>query len=178
MAKVLHETKCEEEVRFYGWHWMVYASTMLLKPRADGVKFNPLKPIEEQPGWCYLRLFKREYQDLINWPLFPMLMEICRWEVELCDTNVLVGFVKPVGSSIWHIKARGHESWVHLEKYAKYIGHHIFGGDQKTYAAVAVRAAIKQLTRRDTRVLFEGTTPREWYNESFKWLVEGMTRAQ
>ena len=61
LAKIPHETKCEEEVQFYGWRWMVYALMMSLKPRADGVKFNPLKPIEEQPGWCYLRLFKREY---------------------------------------------------------------------------------------------------------------------
>jgi hypothetical protein len=25
--------------------------------------------------------------------------------------------------------------------------------------------------------MFGGTTPREWYNESFTWLVEGMPRA-
>ena len=157
---------------------MVYASTMSLKPRTDGVKFNPLIPIEEQPGWCYLRLFKREYCDIIDWPLFPTLMEICSWEVELRDPDVLVGFVKPAGSSIWHIEARGHESWAHLEKYAKYIGHHIFGGDQKTYAAVTAQAAGRRLTRQDTRTLFNGTTPREWYNELFKWLIEGMPRAQ
>ena len=157
---------------------MVYALTMSLKPRTDGAKFNPLILIEEQPGWCYLRLFKREYQDLIDWPSFPTLMEICSWEVELCDPDVLVGFIKPAGSSIWHIKARGHESWVHLEKYAKYIGHHIFGGDQNTYATVTAWAAMRWLTHQDTRALFNGTTPREWYNELFKWLVEGMPRAR
>ena len=76
---------------------------MSLKPRTDGAKFNPLIPIEEQLGWCYLRLFNREYRDIIDWPLFPTLMEICSWEVELRDPDVLVGFVKPAGSSIWHI---------------------------------------------------------------------------
>ena len=121
---------------------------------------------------------QREYRDIINWPSFPMLMEICSWEVELQDPNILVGFVKPAGSSIWHIKARGHENWAHLEKYAKYIRHHIFGGDQSTYAAVTARAATRRLTHRDTRALFNGMTPREWYNESFKWLVEGMPKAQ
>ena len=136
LTKIPYKTKSEEEVWFYGWHWMVYALTMSLKPRTDGAKFNPLIPIEEQPGWCYLRLFKREYRDLIDWPSFPTLMEICSWEVELRDPNILVGFIKPAGSSIWHIEERGHESWVHLEKYTKYIGHHIFGGDQNTYAAV------------------------------------------
>ena len=159
LEKIPYETKAEEEVRFYGWRWMVYASTMSLKPRTDGAKFNPLRPIEEQPGWCYLRLFKREYRDIIDWPSFPTLMEICSWEVELRDPDVLVGFVKPAGSSIWHIEARGHESWAHLEKYAKYIGHHIFGGDQNTYAAVAARAATRRLTRQDTRTLFNGMTP-------------------
>ena len=106
LEKIPYETKAEEEVRFYGWRWMVYVSTMSLKPRTDGAKFNPLKPIEEQPGWCYLRLFKREYRDIIDWPSFPTLMEICSWEVELRDPDVLVGFVKPAGSSIWHIEAR------------------------------------------------------------------------
>ena len=61
LTKIPYETKAEEEVRFYGWRWMVYASMMSLKPRTDRAKFNPLKPIEEQLGWCYLRLFKREY---------------------------------------------------------------------------------------------------------------------
>ena len=178
LAQIPYETKSEEEVRFYRWHWMVYASTMSLKPRTDGAKFNPLILIEEQPGWCYLRLFKREYHDLIDWPLFLTLMEICSWEVELRDPDVLVGFVKPAGSSIWHIEARGHESWAHLEKYAKYIGHHIFGGDQNTYAAVTAQAATRRLTHQDTRALFHRTTPREWYNKSFKWLVEGMPKAR
>ena len=116
---------------------MVYASTMKMRTRDNGARFNPLKPIEEQPGWCYLQLFKKEYRGIIDWPLFPMLMEMCSWEVELRDPDVLVGFVKPAGSNIWHVEARGHESWAHLDKYVKYMGHHIFGGDQKTYAAVA-----------------------------------------
>ena len=83
LAQIPYETKSEEEVRFYGWCWMVYASTMSLKPRMDGAKFNLLILIEEQPGWCYLRLFKREYRDIIDWPSFLTLMEICSWEVEL-----------------------------------------------------------------------------------------------
>ena len=146
LSKIPYETKSEEEVRFYGWRWMAYASTMNMRTRDDGARFNPLRPIEEQPGWCYLRLFKKEYRDIIDWPSFPTLMEMCSWEVELRDPDVLVGFVKPAGSNIWHVEARGHESWAHLDKYVKYMGHHIFRGDQKTYAAVAARAATKWLT--------------------------------
>ena len=105
LSKIPNETKSEEEVRFYGWRWMVYASTMNMRTRDDGARFNPLRPIEEQPGWCYLRLFKKEYHDIIDWPSFLTLMEMCSWEIKLRDPDVLVGFVKPAGSNIWHIEA-------------------------------------------------------------------------
>ena len=31
LSKIPYETKSEEEVRFYGWRWMVYASTMNMR---------------------------------------------------------------------------------------------------------------------------------------------------
>ena len=36
LSKIPYETKSEEEVRFYGWRWMVYASTMKMRTRDDG----------------------------------------------------------------------------------------------------------------------------------------------
>ena len=42
-------------------------------------------PLDEQPGYCYLRLFKRELRDLIDWLAYPTLLEICSWEVKLRD---------------------------------------------------------------------------------------------
>ena len=89
----------------------------------------------------------------------------------------MVGLVKAKGRTVWHVEGRGDLSWAHLTKMKEDFGHILLGVDQRTYAAVAARAASRQLTRTDTQIMFGQNTREEWYNESFRWLVEGMPRA-
>ena len=156
---------------------MTYAITTLLTSRrlggANG-KYRSWIPLDEQPGYCYLRLFKRELRDLIDWLAYPTLLEICSWEVELRNERVMVGLVKVKGRTVWHVEGRGDLSWVHLTKMKEDLGHILLGADQQSYAAVAAQAASRQLTQADMRILFRQNMDEEWYNESFKWLVEGM----
>ena len=88
LQKVPVETEDELKLQIYGWKWMTYVVTTLPTSRrlggANG-KYRPWMPLDEQPGYCYLRLFKQELRDLIDWPAFPTLLEICRWEVKLRD---------------------------------------------------------------------------------------------
>ena len=88
LQKIPVETKDELQTRIYGWQWMTYGITMLPKSRRLGGtnrKYRPWLPLDNQPGYCYLRLFKKELRELIDWPAFPTLLEICQWEVELRD---------------------------------------------------------------------------------------------
>ena len=66
-----------------------------------------------------------------------MLLEICSWEVELRDEQVMVGLVKAKGRMVWHMEGRGDLSWVHLTKMKEDLGHILLGADQQSYAAVA-----------------------------------------
>ena len=140
LQKIPVETKDELKVQIYGWQWMTYGITTLPKSRrlggANG-KYRSWLPLDDQPGYCYLRLFKKELRDLIDWPAYPMLMEICQWEVELCDDRAMVRLVKAKGRTVWHVEGRGDLSWVHLTKMKEDLGHILLGVDQRTYAAVA-----------------------------------------
>jgi hypothetical protein len=121
-------------------------------------------------------LFKKEIRDKMDWPAYPMLREICNWEVELRDEGAHVVLVSKDGT-LDHMEPRGHDTWEHIDQMVTFLGNVIVGADQRTYNAVAARAANRWLTRSNTRAMFRGTTPREWYNESFTWLVKGMPRA-
>ena len=145
--------------------------------RGTNGRYHPWLPLDDQPGYCYLRLFKKELRELIDWPAFPTLLEIFQWEVELRDDRAMVGLVKMKGRTVWHVEGRGDLSWAHLTKMKEDMGHILLGADQRSYAAVAARVASRRLTRADTRILFGRNTDEEWYNESFRWLVEGMPRA-
>ena len=88
LQKRLVETENESKVWIYGWQWMTYGITTLPKSRRLGRvngKYRSWLPLDDQPGYCYLRLFKKELRDLIDWPAYPTLLEICQWEVELQD---------------------------------------------------------------------------------------------
>ena len=136
---------------------MTYAITTLLTSRrlggANG-KYRSWIPLDEQPGYCYLRLFKRELRDLIDWLAYPTLLEICSWEVELRNERVMVGLVKVKGRTVWHMEGRGDLSWAHLTKMKEDLGHILLGADQQSYAAVAAQAASRRLTQADTRTMF------------------------
>ena len=112
---------------------MTYGITTLLTSRrlggADG-KYRSWLPLDDQPGYCYLRLFKKELRDLIDWPAYPMLLEICQWEVKLRDDRAMVGLVKAKGRMVWHVEGRGDLSWVHLTKMKEDLGHILLGADQ------------------------------------------------
>ena len=156
---------------------MTYAvTTLLTSHRLGGANGNYRLwiPLDEQPGYCYLQLFKWELRDLIDWLAYPTLLEICSWEVKLGDKWAMVGLVKAKGKSVWHVEGRGDLSWAHLTKMKEDLGHILLGADQWSYAAVAAWAASRRLTRADTRILFGWNTNKEWYNESFRWLIEGM----
>jgi hypothetical protein len=124
------ETAAEKEVRLYSWKWMVYAVTALPKNRDTG-KYNPLKPIEEQPGFCYLWLFKKEIRDKMVWPAYLMLREICNWEVELRDEGAHVVLVSKDGT-LYHVEPRGHDTWEHINQMVTFLGNVIVGADQRT----------------------------------------------
>ena len=100
-------------------------------------KYRPWAPLGKQLGYCYLRLFKRELRDQIDWPAYLMLLEVCSWEVELHDEQAMVGLVKARGRTVWHIEGRGDLSWAHLTKMKEDLGHILLGADQRLYAAVA-----------------------------------------
>ena len=177
LQRIPIETEDELRLWIYGWKWMTYTvTTLLMSCRLGGAngKYRSWIPLDEQPGYCCLWLFKRELRDLINWPAYPTLLEICSWEVELWDEWAMVGLVKAKGKSVWHMEGRGDLSWAHLTKMKEDLGHILLGVDQWSYTAVAARAVNQQLTRADTRILFGRNTNEEWYNKSFRWLVEGM----
>jgi hypothetical protein len=117
---------------------MVYAVTTLPKNR-DAGKYNPLKLIEGQPRFCYLRLFKKEMRDKIDWPAYPTLREICNWEVELRDKGAHVALVSQDGT-LYHVEPRGHDTWEHINQMVTFLGNVIVGADKRMYAAVAARA--------------------------------------
>ena len=126
----LHQipTKTRDKLRsrIYAWKWMTYMVTTLPTSRrlggANG-RYRSWIPLDEQPGYCYLRLFKRELRDHIDWPACLTLLEICSWEVELQDERAMVGLVKAKGRSVWHVEGRGDLSWVHLTKMKEDLGH-------------------------------------------------------
>ena len=149
LQKILVETKDELQMRIYGWQWMTYGITMLPKShRLGGTngRYRPWLPLDDQPGYCYLRLFKKELRDLIDWLAFLTLLEICQWEVELRDDRAMVGLVKAKGRTVWHMEGRGDLSWAHLTKMKEDLGHILLGVDQRSYVAVAARAASRRLT--------------------------------
>ena len=123
---------------------MAYAVTTLPTSRrlggANG-KYRLWAPLDKQPGYCYLQLFKRELRDQIDWPAYLTLLEICSWEVELRDERAMVRLVKARGRMVWHVEGRGDLSWAHLTKMKEELGHILLGVDQQSYAAVAARAA-------------------------------------
>ena len=82
------------------------------------------------------------------------MLEICSWEIKLCDERAMVGLVKAKGKSVWHVEGRGDLSWVHLTKMKEDLGHILLGADQRSYVAVAARAANQRLTQANTRILF------------------------
>ena len=109
-------------------------------------KYHSWLPLDNQPRYCYLRLFKKELRDLINWPAYLTLLEICQWEVKLRDKWAMVGLVKAKGRTVWHMEGRGDLSWAHLMKMKEDLRYILLGADQWSYAAVAARAASRQLT--------------------------------
>ena len=144
LQRIPIETEDELRSRIYAWKWMTYVVTTLpTSCRLGGAngKYRPWAPLDKQPGYCYLQLFKQELRDQIDWPAYPMLLEVCSWEVELRDEQAMVGLVKARGRTVWHIEGRGDLSWVHLTKMKEDLGHILLGAGQRSYATVAARAA-------------------------------------
>ena len=140
LQRILVETEDELRLQIYGWKWMTYAVTTLpMSCRLGGAngKYRSWIPLDEQPGYCYLWFFKQELRDLIHWPAYLTLLEICSWEVELRDERAMVGLVKAKGRTVWHVEGRGDLSWAHLTKMKEDLGYILLGADQRSYVAVA-----------------------------------------
>lgn len=61
LQKIPIETKDELRSQIYAWKWMTYAvTTLLTSHRLGGAngKYRLWIPLDEQPGYCYLQLFK------------------------------------------------------------------------------------------------------------------------
>ena len=100
LRKILMETEDKLRSQIYAWKWMTYTVTTLpTSCRLGGVngKYRPWAPLDKQPGYCYLWLFKWELRDQIDWLAYPTLLEVYSWEVELCDEQAMVGLVKAWG---------------------------------------------------------------------------------
>ena len=86
LQKIPVETKDKLQIQSNGWQWMTYGITTLPKSRRLGGvngRYHSWLPLDDQPGYCYLRLFKKELRDLIDWPAYPTLLEICQWVSKL-----------------------------------------------------------------------------------------------
>ena len=133
LQKIPMKTEDELRSQIYAWKWMTYVVTTLLMSRrlggANG-RYRLWAPLDEQPRYCYLWLFKRELRDQIDWLAYLTLLEVCSWEVELCNEQAMVGLVKAQGRMVWHVKGRGDLSWAHLTKMKEDLGHILLGADQ------------------------------------------------
>ena len=126
LQRIPIETKDKLRSWIYTWKWMTYMVTTLPMSRrlggANG-RYRPWAPLDEQPGYCYLQLFKWELRDQMDWLAYLTLLEICSWEVELHDEWAMVGLVKAQGRMVWHVEGRGDLSWAHLTKMKEELGH-------------------------------------------------------
>ena len=80
-------------MRIQNWLWMVRAHRQKIE-RKSSRKYILEISLEQQPGFCYLHLFRREIRRLIDWPQYPMLHEVCSWDPELRNEEVKFEFTR------------------------------------------------------------------------------------
>ena len=64
----------------------------------------------ELPGYCYLLLIKREMRNKYEWPKYPTITDMLRWEPELQDMDARVGITQ-VGIRQYHIERGDKYGW-------------------------------------------------------------------
>ncbi|KAF8676769.1 hypothetical protein AX14_004823 [Amanita brunnescens Koide BX004] len=102
LERVPEETLMEQQTRVQNWLWMVRAHRQKIE-RKSSRKYIPTLSLEQQPGFCYLHLFCREIRELINWPRYPTLHEVCSWDPELRNEEVKFEFTRE-GVRLYHLQ--------------------------------------------------------------------------
>ena len=68
-------------------------------------------PKVRRPGYCYLTLFKEQYHEAFDWPVFPTWSEVALWDENLRREG---RFRITVKGKLWHIEEDeiNGESWM------------------------------------------------------------------
>ena len=114
LERVPEETLLEQQTRIQNWLWMVRAHRQKIE-RKSSRKYILTQSLEQQPGFCYLHLFRREIRELIDWPRYPTLHEVCSWEPELRNEDVKFEFTRE-GVRLYHFRPGGNLDWKELEE--------------------------------------------------------------
>ncbi|KAF8636955.1 hypothetical protein AX14_010367, partial [Amanita brunnescens Koide BX004] len=93
LERVPEETLMEQQTRVQNWLWMVHAHHQKIE-RKSSRKYIPTLSLEQQPGFCYLHLFRKEIRELIDWPRYPTLHEVCSWDPELRNEEIKFEFTR------------------------------------------------------------------------------------
>ncbi|KAF8632523.1 hypothetical protein AX14_010815 [Amanita brunnescens Koide BX004] len=171
LERVPEETLMEQQTRVQNWLWMVRAHRQKIE-RKSSRKYIPTLSLEQQPGFCYLHLFRREIRELIDWPRYPTLHEVCSWDPELRNEEVKFEFTRE-GVRLYHFRPGGNTDWKELEEINKTMGHVLVGAEKRSFADVARTMQGHQITRRRARDWFNGLTEEEYRRTVFDGDLEG-----
>ena len=138
----------EQQTRIQNWLWMVHGHRQGISCKGMR-KYIPEISIEQQPRFCYIHLFRKEICDMINWPWYPTLHEVCSWDPELWDEGV----------QLYHFHPGGNINWKELEEINKSMGHILAEVEQLSFADVAQSMAGHRITCQCAQ---------EWFNTD--WL--------
>ncbi|KAF8670115.1 hypothetical protein AX14_005943 [Amanita brunnescens Koide BX004] len=174
LERVPEETLMEQQTRVQNWLWMVQAHRQKIERRTSR-KYVPTLSLEQQPGFCYLHLFRREIQKLIDWPRYPTLHEVCSWDPELRNEEVKFEFTRE-GVRLYHFKPGGNTDWKELEEINKTMGHVLVGAERRSFADVARSMQGHRITRQRAREWFNGLTEEEYRRTVFEWGLGGIPR--
>ncbi|KAF8645286.1 hypothetical protein AX14_009268, partial [Amanita brunnescens Koide BX004] len=174
LERVPEETLMEQQTRVQNWLWMVCAHRQKIE-RKSSRKYIPTLSLEQQPGFCYLHLFRREVRELIDWPRYPTLHEVCSWDPELRNEEVKFEFTRE-GVRLYHFKPGGNTDWKELEEINKTMGHVLVGAEKRSFADVAKSMQGHRVTRRRAREWFNGLTEEEYRRTVFEWGLGGIPR--
>ncbi|KAF8671904.1 hypothetical protein AX14_005634 [Amanita brunnescens Koide BX004] len=174
LERVPEETLMEQQTRVQNWLWMVRAHRQKIE-RKSSRKYIPTLSLEQQPGFCYLHLFRREIRELIDWPRYPTLHEVCSWDPELRNEEVKFEFTRE-GVRLYHFKPGGNTDWKELEEINKTMGHVLVGAEKRSFADIAKSMQGHRITRRRAREWFNGLTEEEYRRTVFEWGLGGIPR--
>ncbi|KAF8702665.1 hypothetical protein AX14_014355 [Amanita brunnescens Koide BX004] len=172
LERVPEETIMEQQTWIQNWLWMVCANRQKIK-RHSSRKYILTMSLEQQPGFCYLHLLRKEVRDLIDWPRYPTLHEVCSWDPELRNEEVKFEFTRE-GVRLYHFQPGGTTDWKELEEINKTMGHVLVGAERRTFADVARSMQGHRITRRRAREWFNGLTEEEYRRTVFDWALGGL----